>query len=226
MGVYCSAEDVALICNLTDHQGNRAVFGTSPATPSRDEVETLIGLAEDYITDRCNNAWGTNYIQVLNEMYDFYCDYLECSLQINHPNIMTFDDSEGDKLECWMGSAWKDWILDYTEGRGNDFWVDYKIGKIWFLSAKPARGRQRIRLSYRYNGGAAIPSPVREATALLVGITLANSEYVDILFPEGSSPDLSKEDLISRWERKVSENLKRFTVSTVPVGLDFVPIEY
>jgi hypothetical protein len=226
LGEYCTAEEVAKFCNLTTHEGDRAVFGTNPETPSEEEVEDFITLAEEYIQDRCGNAWGNTFIQVVEELKDFYCDYLECAVQLNHPNIATLSGGAGDKIEAWMGNTWKDWVADYTEGRGDDFHMDYKLGKLWFITAKPPRGRQRLKLTYRYNGGATVPGAIKMACALQVGIFLSNSDFVDILFPEGAGPDLTKNDMIRRWQSQVSELLKRYEVSSVPVGLDFVPVNW
>lgn len=221
---YCTVEDVPLLCQLKDFEGNRAVFGESPPVPTYEEVEVLINIAEDFIQDECKNAWGTRSVGITNALFDIWADYLETSMQLDHPNISLFDTGKGDKLEIWDGTTWKDYITTYTEGRGDDFFVDYNIGKIWFYRNRPASGRNRCRATYRYNGGATVPSAIREACALLVGIRLANTENVSLMWPEGESEEITKDSMIERWERQIAQNLDIYRVSTVPVNLDFVPI--
>jgi hypothetical protein len=226
VGNYCTPEDVALLCNFTDKKGNRAVWGENPKTPSETDVEAFITIAEEYIEDRCQACWGTTFIQV-TEMHDFFCDWRECSLHLNHCNVATFDNAEGDKIEAWMGGTiWKDWVVDYQEGRGDDYWVDYKLGKIWFIAAKPPQGVQRLRITYRYNSGSTVPGAIKLACALQVGVLLTNSELVDVLFPEGAGQDMGKNTMVSRWERQIDEQLKRYEVTATPHGADFIPINY
>lgn len=223
MGVYCTAEDVAKFCNILNEEGERAVFGTNPKVPTGEEVEELIDIAEEYIQDRCGNCWGTTFIQIFDEMHDFWCDYLECAVHLKYPNIATFT-TPGDKIEAWMGNEWKDWVADYTEGRASDYYVDYKLGKIWFINRKPPRGLQRLRITYRYNGGSTVPGAIKMATALYVGVLLTNSEVVDVLFPEGAGQDMGRNTMVSRWEKNIDELLKRYEISSVPTGLAFVPV--
>lgn len=224
MGNYCTPEDVALYCNFTDQKGNRAVFGETLKTPTEAEVESIISRAEEFIQDRCGAAWGTTFIQVM-ELHDFYCDRRECAIHLNHGDVDTFT-TPGDKIEAWMGNAWKDWVADYTEGRGEDYYVDYELGKIWFLTAKPPRGVQRLRITYRYNSGSSVPGAIKLACALQVGVLLTNSELVDVLFPQGESADMGKNTMVSRWERQIDELLKRYEVTATPIGSDFTPIIY
>lgn len=221
---YCTPEDVATICGLTDHEGERAVFDENISVPSREEVLSLINDAEELIEDRCGNAWGDRSIQIEDELHDFFCDTKECSIHLNVPNVVAFDDQEGDKLEVWYGNDWIDWVLTKTEGRGDDFFVDYKLGKIWFLRNRPRIGSRVMKITYRYNGGTNVPRAIKISTAMQVGVLLSNSEQVDIRFPEGASSDFTTSDMITRWEKYIDKSLKVYEISAVPVGLDFTPI--
>lgn len=226
MGNYCTVEDVARFCNFTNQEGKRAVFGENPDTPSQDEVEEFITIAEEIIQDKTGAAWGSTFIQIIDEMYDFWCDHVECAVHLRHPNIASFDGVEGDKIEAWIGSTWKDWVADYTEGRNGDYWVDYQLGKIWFIRRRPPRGRQRLRITYRYNSGATVPGAIKLACALEVGVQLTNSEIVDILFPEGVGQDMGKNTMVRRWEDKIEKLLEKYKTTSVPFGTDFIPVNH
>lgn len=222
--VYCSPEDVARICNLTDHQGDRAVFDENITTPSRAEIIEFINDAEEAVEDKCTLSWGTRFMQVSEELKDLWSDYQEYSVSLDHTNIAPFDTEENDKLEVWDNNNWTDYITTKTEDRGEDFFVDYQLGKIYFLRSTPKMGLKRLRATYRYNGGDIVPRAVKVATALTVGILLANSEQVDIMFPEGASSDFSTSDMISRWEKYVGKLLKVYDATVLNAGLAFTPI--
>lgn len=224
MGNYCTPEDVALFCNFLGQKNRRAIFGEDPNTPSREEVEQFITLAEEAIQDRCGTAWGTTFIQILEELYDFWCDYVECAIHLKHFNIAQFDDTEGDKIEAWIGNNWVDWVANYTEGRNSDYWVDYQLGKIWFIRRRPPRGKQRLRITYRYNSGATVPGAIKQACALQVGVSLTNSELVDILFPAGEGQDVGKNTMVQRWERQINRLLKKYDITNVPFATHFIPV--
>jgi len=221
---YCTPEDVAQLCNLLSHDGERAVFGGNVPIPTREEVESLIEDAEEIINDAIGTAFGDLSVQIVEEILDLYCDELECAVHLKHLNVMSFDSDEGDKIECWYNNAWTDWLTTRTEGRGDDFWTDYKLGKIFFLRQLPQRGRKVIKATYRYNGGSTVPKAIKWATAFQVGIVLADSDTVSIQFPEGTGSELTVNDLIRRWEKRVANLLHRFDVSSIAVGLDFTPV--
>ena len=137
---------------------------------------------------------------------------------------MTFSGVAGDKLEVWDGNQWKDYITDYTEGRDEDFFVDYKLGKIYFINQVPSTGKLVIRATYRYNGGSTVPRAVKVACALKVGIFLANSPHVTILFPEGEGEGQTIEDKINRWEKQIKALLAPHCIRKVTTQASVIPV--
>jgi len=225
--VYCTPKDVARICQLTDHEGERAVFGQNITLPSYDEVVEFILDAEETLEDKCTNAWGTRTIQVSDEVHDIWQDQAECSIHLNIPNVLDFDEESPnfDSIKIWYNNTWTEWLTARTEGRGEDFWVDYTLGKIYFLRQRPPSGRKRAKITYRYNGGDVVPRAIKQATALLVGIALANSPQVDISFPDGGSDDITVKDMINIWQEKIAELIEKYELSNIPVGMSFDPID-
>ena len=186
-------------------------------------MEEFINDAEGLIEEECVNAWGTRSISVVDELYDIFADYQEFSFQLRHANIMDFS-SPTDKMEIWDGANWIDWIADYTEGRGDDFFVDYELGKIYFRNRRPTSGFNRVKMTYRYNSGSTVPRGVKLATINWVGVILANSEYVSVLFPSGESENVSIESRISRYERQIKKWLGRHKVGISRVSMPFTPL--
>lgn len=223
---YCTVAQVASRCNfLAASSQNRAIFGTDPKIPTLDEVEDMVNEAEEWINEKCQTAWGDLFLQVTNELQDLHVDYLEASVQMNYPNVMDFDTEDGDKIEIWNGTAWTDWVTTKTEDRGGDFFVDYEIGKIYFLSVSDItrRDRKNIKLTYRVNRGSVIPAPISYAASYLAGINILNSEYSTVAFPEGEGEELSSEQMISRWWRMVKRKLKPYLKSGLFTGTPFEP---
>lgn len=217
---------MATFCNLVTHDGDRIQFGNNPPIPTDDEIRALINVAEEHIETMCNNAWSTRTITITDELQDLWEDHQEFSFALNNPNIVAFDDTEGDKLEIWDGNNWIEWLTTYVEGRDEDFWVDYKIGRIYFINRRPSSGKQMARVTYRYGGSSAVPQAVKMATALFVGIILATGEYASILFPEGTSENFPASSRVTQWEKTIEELLKKYKIGQVPVNLPFVPVRY
>ena len=204
--------------------GKRAVFGTDPKIPDLDEIEDMINEAEQWINEQCRTAWGTLSLEIVNELQDSHIDYMEQSVHLNFPNVLDFSTGDGDKLEIWNGTSWEDWITTKTEGRNGDFFVDYTMGKIYFLSIIHRRDRKNIRITYRVNRSSTVPLPVSYAASYLAGINILNSEYATVAFPEGEGEELSSEQMISRWWRMVKRKLKPYLKSGLVTGTPFEPV--
>ena len=219
---YSTVSQVASRCNfLGQDGGKRAVFGTDPKIPTLEEVEDMINEAEEWINDNCQTAWGDLYLQITDELQDLHSDYMEQSVHLDHANVMDFSTGEGDKLEVWNGIEWVDWIVNKTEGRNSDFFVDYKIGKIYFLSSVNRADRKNIRVTYRVNSGSTVPLPISYAASYLAGINILNSEYATVAFPEGEGEELSSEQMINRWWRMVLRKLRPYLKSGLVTGMPF-----
>lgn len=222
---YCTPANVASFCNIVDDEGDRAVFGTNPPTPTQAEVEDFINEAEENIEKTCQTAWGTRLLQKTDEWHDYFYDYLESSIKLELGDVITFDTAEGDKLEVWDGANWIDWIATLTEGRDDDFYVDYRLGKIYFHNRRPSYRKNGIKVTYRVRASATVPKPIKAACALSVGILLGNSEFASILFPAGESENNTPEDRMTRWENQINNKLKKYAKgSNMLINMPFTPI--
>lgn len=224
---YSTVQQVASRCNfLAASSGARAIFGTDPKIPDQDEVEDMINEAEQWINKECRTAWGDLFLQITNELQDLHHDYRESSVHMNYPNVLDFSTGDGDKLEVWNGSDWEDWIVEKTEARNGDFFVDYTMGKIYFISSVSRRDKANIRLTYRVNRELTVPLPISYASSYLAGINILNSEYATVAFPEGQGEELGTEQMIARWWKMVLRKLKPYLKSGLNTGTPFEPVRY
>lgn len=205
---YCDRSDIGVYCHIVTNEGTRPVWGTNPVLPTNDEVDELINTAEGLVEDYCKNAWGTRTITETEETCDIDRNYSETSIKLRHTNVKAFDTGQGDKIECWDGTQWVDYVASYTEGRGDDFYVDYALGKIYFLNNRPHPGKLRAKVTYRRNSGSTVPQAVKAATALWVGILLASSPQAANLFPEGEGEDYNLSDRIRIWDDQIKRLLE------------------
>jgi len=206
---YCTVEDVEKLLQISDR--------TSSTKPSKQDIEQLILWAENKIDRITHNSWRLN--TVYNEYYDFR-DFLGVRY-IDTPRRVRFYDDRGKivlrhrnirkilKMDVWDGSQYVDYVTNYTEGRGEDYWVDYKEGVIYFWSRYPWRVRNAVKIDYQW-GEYEIPEDIKEACAKMVARQLIASDDYSVLFPEGTSniPLQSKSEI---WKEDIEEILKRRT---------------
>ena len=223
---YCTPEQVASFGNFLSSDSQRAVWGTDPTTPTRDEVIELIETAEERIEDLCFTAFGSRTIQHTDEVYDIWRTYTEMAIHLNFGKVVQLETSEGDKLEVWQNNTWNDWLaLGYTEGRHSDFYVDYDLGKIFFIRKKPHQGRMKVRVTYRTNYSSTVPKNVTFATALKTAQIIAGNPAYTIYFPEGESGEPIS-TRISRWQKEIEEAIKAYRIEKPHVNSSFIPTRW
>jgi hypothetical protein len=185
---------------------------TDEPTPSRFTVEDLIERSCDEIDQYTHAAWRR--VTVTDEYY-------------NAPEWTPMVDGLGDwsdrariylihrkirnpiaKLECFDGNSWVNFITEYTEGRGKDFWIDYDRGIIHFANRYPLRRRQAVRMTYDY-GAAVVPADIKNAAIMLVGYNILQSDDRSVLLPEGTS-NLSPYNKSAFWYKRAYVILNRY----------------
>jgi hypothetical protein len=223
---YCTPEDVAMFGQFLNSEGDRAVWGEDPPTPTEAEVEAFINTAEEDIEDRCRISFGTRATQWIDELHNCYPDYLETAIHLKYGNVVTLDDNENDSLKIWYNNTWTELLGgSYTEARDGHYYVDYKLGKIYFYRIRPLRGANVVRVTYRTNFSSTVPERIREATALIAAKKIIGSPAFTIYFPEGEGRDTVGARL-SRWTLEISRAIKRYRVEAVTQDRSFVPVRY
>ena len=200
---------------------------TNTSTPSIQDVADLIKRAQDEIDYRTGHAWRKRYSGTKSgdqqtaqyERYDidFRFEYhTGRPVRLEHRKVFTFDSSEGDALEIWDGSSWENWLTDRTEGRDEDFWVDYEQGTLFIRQRYWIRKPIAIRIKYRY-GETTVNRIVEDICTKLVAINLLYGESRNAFVPEGSGASMFPSQKIDRWEKDVENKLagiKEFQIIT------------
>jgi len=163
---YCTSLEVAQFM----WANGGADFSTS-TKPTKAVVDAFINRMEDMIDDLTRHAWRK--VSVANEYHDYYgitkriIGYprgrLPCRcVYLNHRMIRAFV-SGTNKIEIWNSDEWKDLVLEangYTEGREDDYWINYEEGVIYFHDEEPMLGKDTVRVTYDY-GDTIIPGGIK-----------------------------------------------------------------
>jgi len=128
-------------------------FGTG-TNPTLETVENIIRRKEDFMDKVTNSSWGVR--QTDYEFYDI-ADIVPArnvgiKIFLGHRNIQTLNAAIGDAFGVWDGSSYVDWISTKTEGRDNDYWIDYNLGILYIMTTISYFGKKRVRIRYRYGG--------------------------------------------------------------------------
>lgn len=212
---YCTPEDVAGLMQLRDNDGARLVLSSS-TEPTRNEVIRLIHSVEDKIDRATRHAWREKI--VADELYNYlpprdigYGERRRDSrcVPLKHRKIKALSAADGDKVEIWNGTEWKNYLLNYTEGRDQDFWMDYEGGNLFFGNHYPTRISNSIRLSYRF-GEMEVPHDIRFCCAKMVGIDLMLTSDYSTIVPAGDF-SMGIEKKVAPWQEFIKDVLATYT---------------
>lgn len=181
---------------------------TDSTKPSLNTVMDWIFDAEDEVDGEIKHSWRET--SVSNEYHDTNGEWSQYQMAINLNNrkIRTFDTDEGDKLEIWNGSDWEDYVTNKTEGRDEDFWVDYENGIIYIRGGYFYFRKKGARITYRY-GEASIPRDIKTATTLIVVKDFYLNEDRSNMLPSGEGQNLSYASKIEIIDKKINNILNR-----------------
>ena len=204
---YTTATILAGFLRLYDSTNQIRFVPGASTDPLLSEMNTLINQAEDFIDRETHHAWRavtvTNeYRNVEQGFAGFY--QRQIPVKLKHRSIRAFV-SGTDKVEYWNGNSWIDMVATKTEGRANDYWVDYNVGVIYFVRTQPYYQEKGVRCTYRY-GESTVPKDVEWlATALAALDIVTNDDYKNIL-PEGVRADITQQK-ISTWQKRIDRTL-------------------
>ncbi len=198
---------------------------TSSTSPSTAQVTRFIERAQDRIDFSTHHAWrlrhsATNSGDDTTAKYEYHdVDFLYewqsgRPVFLDHRKIRTFDADEGDVLEIWDGSAYESFIADSTEGRGEDFWIDYEQGVLYIKRRWSVKGPRKLRIKYRY-GEETVNGIVEDIATKMVAIDIIMGDRRAVLMPEGGQ-NLSFQQMIDNWKEDIKEDLARVRELQVP----------
>ena len=208
--LYTTPQRVSGLMRLIDNTTqSRLVFNDS-TDPSLAEVERFIMEAMGRIDRETNHAWRSTtvtyeYHDIPYNSYNFLRS--QFVIHLKHRKINTLV-SGTDKIEIWNGTEWEDLVLDangYTEGRGNDYWLDYEQGVLYLVTRKAWSLEKGIRVSYRY-GDSSVPADIEQACTKLVVIDIAENDNYVVQLPEGVD-NYGVMSKVNSWKKDVERIL-------------------
>jgi len=168
---YCTVQDVEDVLQVNQRF-------TEDTTVTKGAVEKLTQRYSDHVDDLTGSTWQSN--RVTDEIHRIDEDtvyHVNAGVKIymRNSNVKDFDASKNDELGVWDGNGFENWASTRTEGRGEDYYVDYNKGIIyirkWFYTSREAV----FQLTYRY-GKDNPPGGVTQATANFVAAHLLLNE--------------------------------------------------
>ena len=213
---YCTSAEIAKFLWANDG----ADYSAS-TKPTKVAVEEAINRAEGIIDNATKHAYRA--VSITNEYHDYLIPSYahrrpfgwvrgrqpDRGVYLAHRAIRTFV-SGTNKIEIWDGSSWVDLALDtngYTEGRDDDYWIDYSAGVIYFVDETPAIGKKTCRITYDY-GETSVDGDIKEICILLTAITLLSSEDRSVFVVEGMD-NLGLSSKITSWKEQADKLLER-----------------
>lgn len=217
---YCEAQEVINFLRVRDKDGHRLIIDDSNEHITKTDIENLILDAEGYIDDQTHHAWRST--SVASEMYNFpyrrwgYHGYrypltaiVDKPIFLKHSKIRGPLLADTDKIEVWEGGAYVDYVANKTEGRASDWWCDYDLGILYFVSSYPARYLNAVKMTYRYGHETTVPRDIKKACIMLAATDILSTEGFSVLLPQGGTPEYTFRDKISLWEAQIEKIMKR-----------------
>lgn len=200
---YCTPEDVQRQLQI-DNLG-----GEGRSKPTRTDIIEIIKEAEDEIDKTTGHAWREKTSIEYKTLSNYHSH--EKPLYLKHRSVKTFDSEKGDKIEIWNGSEWEDYLTAKTEGRNNDYWIDYEEGII-YINNSITIYPNGIKITYRY-GETTIPNDIRKATSLMAAMMILDTNDRTIMVPEGTQFN-SYTTRLERMKEKIDEILQNHSEIT------------
>lgn len=210
---YCLPSDVASLLGISDFDAD--------STPTHEQVIAWILAAEDEIDERTDHAWRA--VMVSNEYHDYEHPVFTSTrirrserrfVSLRHRSIRSLT-SGSHTIEVFDGSDWVDYVSTKTEGRNDDYWVNYTDGIIHFKDSFPYYEVESVRCTYEY-GESSVPKGIRDACAKLVALKVLMTDDYSAVFPEGFR-GLTQKDKYDLWKSEVDSLLEQYM--EIPKGL-------
>lgn len=182
---------------------------SSSTNPSEDEINDLIDSYEDDFDESTGHAWRSKTIT--NEFQDLDPLLYELGsglpVHLDHRKVKTFS-SATDKLEIWDGAQYVDWIANKTEGRADDFWVDYNQG-IVYLNLRTSKYPKGARVTYRY-GDSTVPKNIRMAITKMVVADIIMSDDKSMILVDGATGQVPYDARVGMYKKFYKDQVAKY----------------
>jgi len=229
MGTYCTVYDVAQVMGLPLRRF------TEDSLPTKNTVEEIISMMEDYVDRYCRTAWrertnyemegGTRTVSA-DAGYEYhklipvgFSGWLWQGRPVftKYRPLKPLDPVRGDSVQIFTGMGWEEWLGVKIMSPTADYWVDYDTGRIFFRRVWWFSKLQgwTVRLRYRF-GYTSVPKDIRYATALLAAAHLVESGDYTNLLPEGATNIVVAREKTQLWTARAHSILERYKHVVVP----------
>lgn len=172
MPTYCTAQEVANFLRIPAaapmdgnvHENAVLVIGAD-TDPSQAQVEELIEQNESWLEARLRHAWRTTVAS--KEIHDITRNWqrsLGYPVNLVHRDLRDIDTGEGDKVEIWDGS-------DYRDTESGEWTLNTEQGVLYMRGLAFYGTRHRVRVTYRY-GSSPVPLWLKRLTVKATAIDL------------------------------------------------------
>jgi len=218
---YCTADDVGRLLGV-----GRGYF-TETSTPlTLDDINMVINMMEDEIDRETQCSWrikpandGRWEYHTLGRigLRGSWFVWLGYPVFLKYRKIPQFSATAGDKIEVFNGNAWENWITTKVEGIGQDYWVDYDAGIIFFRGLWVYLGLKEyvLRIQYRYGAETSVPRDISLACTYLTAAHLVSTNDRLMILPEGGTQVVSASKKYDDWRErayKILEQHREFAV--------------
>lgn len=203
--VYCSVSDVARMLQISSF--------TTSSKPTYAQVESFILEAQEIVDQATNHAWRERV--VTEEFLDFddipiYDRGAGIRVPLKHRTIRSLSSGSGDTLEVWNGNSYENYLSSKTQGRDDDYWLDYRQGVLFLKRTSPHIKTKKINITYRY-GESQVPKDIQKATALIVAKTLLVNEDRSSRMVEGEGGQMVYDSRYQKFQDEIDRILTHRT---------------
>ena len=178
---YCTSDQVAEYLQRDD-------FSTI-TTPKKTTVEDYIYRAEDEINRHTGTSWMP--VTVTDEIHRMIykpsrnIKTWRPQITLDYRPIVTLV-ADTDKIEVWNGGSWTEWVATKSEGRNDDFWIDYANGIVFFEKGFPLHAfNEGVKFTYRY-GYSTVHKWVEELAVLMAAKNVIEFDRTRMIAAGGS----------------------------------------
>ena len=220
---YCTADDVGRLLGV-----GRGYWTANTKPLTLDDVNMTINMFEDDIDREVQWAWRE---KVSNQgRYEYHTlgrvglrgswfVWLGYPVSLKYRAVRQFDKTQGDVIEVFDGNSWQDWLSTKVEGIGQDFWVDYSMGTIYFRGLWVYMGLKEyvLRVVYRY-GDTVVPRDISYACALMTAAHLVETNDRLMILPDGGSQVVNASKKVDDWRQRATNILEQYREFAVVGG--------
>lgn len=226
---YCTPLEVAMTLDLPDPDNPLGFYKFSDMSqPSEDTIRMWIASNEDRIDLRLRRSWRVNYVKdfvtdIPQYMWDevsfrsaYYANggnYIQL-----RKNILPWDPQKGDRIELRsVLNNWGDQSIMRDEKERlppelgpDNFWFDYRKGRLFLRMRKLQPKFNALRISYRYGSEEEVPAGIKRLCCLLTAIQVLQSQA--FLIKVGLGGDISgiKADMVKSFQDEANELYSAF----------------